>query len=95
MTKVVDKETEVMREASKMRQLGRGVRMEGRRRSSSSRIWKARRVMLRGLLDSCCLSHRRRWTRRSMGARSPHNRQATSWDCSWWPRYLGRTLCWR
>ena len=72
---MVEREKAAMREATRMREPGRGVRSEGRRRRRRRRVWKARRVRVRGLLGGVERSPHRRNAR---GVRNPHRREATN-----------------
>ena len=74
-SRVVVREKAVMREAMRMRVPGRGVRTEGRRRRRMRRVWKARRVRVRGLLGGVERSPHRR---NAKGVRNPHRREATN-----------------
>ena len=85
-SRVVKREKAAMREATRMRGPGRGVRREGRRRRRRRRVWKARRVRVRRLLGGEV--EIRRWRRKAREVRIPQRREATNWACFWWFRYL-------
>ena len=77
MKRVVEREKAVMREATRMRGLGRGVRREGRRRRRRRRAWQARRAMVRGVMGGE-EEEIRRWRRKARGMRIPQRRDATN-----------------
>ena len=86
-SRVVEREKAAMREATRMRGPGRGVRREGRRRRRRRRVWKARRVSVRGWIGGE-VEMMRRWRRKASEVRIPQRREATNWACLWWFRYL-------
>ena len=73
---MVEREKAAMREATRMRGPGRGVRSEGRRRRRRRRVWKARRVSVRGLIGEEV--EMRRWRIKASEVRIPQIREATN-----------------